>query len=261
MTALTDSTFWDAYWDSIHLPATVDQTIQWHYALTEALRRLLPNGSGKTLFEVGCAPGRWLVWFQQALGFSVAGCDISEHGLRLTHKNLELNRIQGELFKLDLLQDQLPPVQYDVVISLGVVEHFSEPDPIIAQHIALLKPGGWLVLEVPNFAGSLNYHLAQWCGAQDLINVHNLSVMHPTFFKNLPQRHAVRLAHLSYLGGFDPGLIVFNSSPQPNTPSSARAAHLILRGVNKISSRFPKIMSRWNSRHFSHMLLGLFQKL
>lgn len=38
----------------------------------------------------------------------------------------------------------------DVVLSLGVVEHHPEPAAVIARHAVVLRPGGTLVLMVPN---------------------------------------------------------------------------------------------------------------
>jgi ubiquinone/menaquinone biosynthesis C-methylase UbiE len=39
---------------------------------------------------------------------------------------------------------------YDCVYSLGLLEHFDDPTPVLAEMLRVLKPGGWLyALVVP----------------------------------------------------------------------------------------------------------------
>jgi 2-polyprenyl-3-methyl-5-hydroxy-6-metoxy-1,4-benzoquinol methylase len=39
------------------------------------------------------------------------------------------------------------------VISFGFIEHFDNPENVIQKHLDLLKPGGILIVGVPNFTG------------------------------------------------------------------------------------------------------------
>ena len=75
--ALTDERFWDEFWSKIQLPALLDERVQWQGALAEVFRKHLPRGNDRTLLEIGCAPGRWLIWFAQNLGYRVAGSELS----------------------------------------------------------------------------------------------------------------------------------------------------------------------------------------
>jgi len=36
---------------------------------------------------------------------------------------------------------------------LGFIEHFDEPVGVVVRHLDLLKPGGILLLGVPNYGG------------------------------------------------------------------------------------------------------------
>ena len=42
---------------------------------------------------------------------------------------------------------------YDVVLSAGVVEHFDDAAEVVATFARLVRPGGYLVTDVPNLAG------------------------------------------------------------------------------------------------------------
>lgn len=42
--------------------------------------------------------------------------------------------------------DQLPPGNYDFVVSFGVLHHIPEPDPVVARAFETLRPGGRIVV-------------------------------------------------------------------------------------------------------------------
>ena len=45
------------------------------------------------------------------------------------------------------------PLLFDVVMSRGFIEHFDEPSSVVDRHLDLLKPGGLLVVSIPNLRG------------------------------------------------------------------------------------------------------------
>jgi SAM-dependent methyltransferase len=47
---------------------------------------------------------------------------------------------------LNVRGDQLPPLNLDLVISIGVVHHIPDPDPVMSAAYAALKPGGQILL-------------------------------------------------------------------------------------------------------------------
>ncbi len=256
--ALTDEAFWDRYWSGIHLPARVDLRVQWQFALAGALKRVLPRDASLTLFEVGCAPGRWLIWFHREFGYQVAGCDTSPKGVELTRRNLQLGGVDGRIYQMDVLRDGIPSHAFDVVLSLGVIEHFADPRPVVARHLDLLRPGGTLVLEVPNMAGWLNLKLLRAAGMNDLVSVHNLRVMHREYFESVARDFGLRIRFLNYIGGFDPGLMVANHDSRRH---GRRAVMYPLWVVDRLFRLFPACRTaavRWNRAPFSHMLLGVF---
>lgn len=264
--ALTDEVFWDHFWEDIKLPDIIDVRVQWYLALTNELRRHLPQDSALKLFEIGCAPGRWLIWFNQALGYHVAGCDISPHGVQLTQENLRLNNVSGEIYQADVFADTLPEQAFDIVFSVGVIEHFEQPEAIINRHLRLLKPGGYLVLEVPNMAGWLNLWLMRLAGMHDFLAVHNLTVMNQAYFQTIARNFNLQTTFLGYIGGFDPGLILYNyvqvlQGKRIRQELWRRRAFIIpfIWLLERLFNRSPSFFTRFNAPFCSHMLLGIFR--
>lgn len=259
--ALTDPDFWDNYWAGIKLPERVEVNIQWQLALAKEFRRHLPAGHSLKLFEVGGAPGRWLAWFAQEMGYQVSTCDSSPHGVQLTLENLRLHQVEGEVYQVDFLTGPLPEHTFDVVVSIGFIEHFSDPKPIIARHLDLLKPGGLLALEVPNMAGWLNLNLLRLAGMHDFLSVHNLAVMNPTYFQAIAQEFGLELKFLGYIGGFDPATVT-GSYPY-RIRHIWRTGHFIVPGLvlmERLLFRLvPGLFAKFNAPFCSSMLLGIFQ--
>ncbi len=215
--ALTDDIFWDQFWDSVTLPDLVDEQIQWQSALANTFRQQLPYDPTLKLVEIGCAPGRWLIWFNKVFGYHVTGCDISTQGVELTQKNFAMNDVDGAVYQADAFSDDLPKHEFDIVASLGLIEHFDEPHKIIDRHLRLLKPGGIIILEVPNMAGSLNLKLMQSAGMHDFLAKHNLGIMTQSYFNSIARDFDLQIQFLNYIGGFDLGLIWYNFLPELRT--------------------------------------------
>ena len=109
---------------------------------------------GQRLVEVGAGGSTILPYFGREFGFHVVGLDYSAAGCALVEQNLLREGVTGEVVCADIFQ---PPVgeigRADVVVSFGVVEHFSDPAECVLACSALLKPGGLMITTVPNMAG------------------------------------------------------------------------------------------------------------
>jgi SAM-dependent methyltransferase len=102
---------------------------------------------------------------------------------------------QGDFWKFE------PEELYDLVLSLGFIEHFDDVDAAFARHLALLRPGGRLVLEVPNFQG-IGRLLQRWCDP-DWLALHNMDAMGHQRYLKLAAQHGLDVLAVHYFGGFD----------------------------------------------------------
>lgn len=256
--SLTNEAFWDEFWDRTSVPTTIDLQTQWQFALAKVLKDSLPYDPSLKLFEIGCAPGRWLVWFHQALGYQVSGCDTSPKGAQLTRDNLRLNGVQGTIYEKDFMGGDLPLHAFDVVVSLGVIEHFEDPKPFIERHLAFLKPGGVLILEVPNMAGWLNLRLLKSARMQDLLSVHNLDVMNRPFFESLVKDFDLRIKFLDYVGGFDPGMVVHNHNSRTHGRTAIMYPLWAMERLSRLLPSSKHVLTKLNGASYSNLLVGIF---
>jgi SAM-dependent methyltransferase len=134
----------------------------WFHELSEirfrrilsTLRRLCPGGR---LLDVGCATGDFLVEARRA-GYEAAGLEISDYAAGVA-KERGLDVFPGGLGDFPA-----PQGSFDIVTMFHVLEHMEQPGEALRTHVKrLLRPGGILVVEVPNFA-SLRARLdgAEW---------------------------------------------------------------------------------------------------
>lgn len=173
-------------------------------------RYLSPNSSG-SLVEVGCAPGRWLIYCHEKFGFRLAGFEFSRTGIAKTRQNLLFNKMEADLFLENFLTCDLLGRQYDVVLSLGFIEHFQNPEPVFERQAQLLKPGGTMIVEVPNLRG-VNGILAS-LSRSNMLLYHNLKVMDRGVLRNLAEKVGLESAYIGYIGGFEPGLFDASAAP------------------------------------------------
>jgi SAM-dependent methyltransferase len=112
--------------------------------------------ASKRFLEVGCATGRWLIYFHRTFGYAVTGCDYSEAGCVEARESLARASIPGDIVQDDLFRLQ---GRWDVVFSGGLIEHFTDAQGVLGKFTSLLNPGGFLVTIVPNLSGlSGAYH-------------------------------------------------------------------------------------------------------
>ncbi len=114
-----EGTFWNSFYEDRNkkVPFFVD-------APDENLVNYVERGwitPGRVL-ELGCGPGRNAIFLAQ-LGFEVDAIDLSTEGLdwareRASEKEVNVNFIQGNIFKLDL-----PLQEYDLIYDSGCFHH------------------------------------------------------------------------------------------------------------------------------------------
>jgi 2-polyprenyl-3-methyl-5-hydroxy-6-metoxy-1,4-benzoquinol methylase len=207
---------------------------------TRNLQRLLERyvRPGMTVVEVGCAPGKHLAWVTHTLGAHVSGLDYSARGLEFSRRLFEALGLTGDLRCEDLLNTTLANDAFDLVYSVGVIEHFDDPRPIVARHVALARPGGVVVIAVPNYRGVYGT-LQRHFDAPNLA-IHNLQIMTEDGLRGLaPSGTRVRAYPF---GRLDPWLVNFGR----RWPSVlATAVSWALNGVGLIQPVALKPLAPW----------------
>jgi 2-polyprenyl-3-methyl-5-hydroxy-6-metoxy-1,4-benzoquinol methylase len=101
---------------------------------------------GGHLLDVGCASGAFL-WAAAEAGWAVTGIEPAKVFYEEACKKLSR---RAEVFCTTLQKASFPAASFDAVTLWDVLEHVPEPVKFLHDCAVLLKPGGYLLLNVPN---------------------------------------------------------------------------------------------------------------
>ena len=113
----------------------------WNWEHKEALKNLAP---GSKVLEVGCGTGSFIFSLKEK-GFDCTG-------LELNKAAAEVCRKKGLIVYNELLDEHLlkHAGKYDAVCAFQVLEHVYDVRSFINECLQCLKPGGKLIMGVPN---------------------------------------------------------------------------------------------------------------
>lgn len=110
------------------------------------IRRIerLAGGTGRVL-DIGCGPG-WFLAQMRARGWETRGTERSSRAAQLARDLLNLDVRAQEISEL-VAEGEV----FDAIVFWHVAEHVHDPAEVLAGIAHLLRPGGVLMIGVPNF--------------------------------------------------------------------------------------------------------------
>ncbi|MBI1281326.1 MAG: methyltransferase domain-containing protein [Anaerolineaceae bacterium] len=101
------------------------------------------------ILDVGCGAGVTVLELAQ-MGYEVDGLDIAPKMIQRAQNEAQRRNLECE-FKIGIAEDLTYHDQYyDVVIALGLLGNILDDKPALAEMARVLKPGGRLILTMPN---------------------------------------------------------------------------------------------------------------
>lgn len=195
---LTDKNFWANYWESKQDLAFV---VPPKHTFHQIFRSLIESKSIKSAIELGGFPGYYAIFLKKYFNVDTTLFDFYIHPKIMQEvfaaNGLDANSInvvEGDLFKYE------PSVQYDLVLSCGLIEHFNDTTDIIARHLTFLKPGGTLLITIPNFTGVNGW--VQQKFDRDNYDKHNISCMYPDLLSGIATKLGLEEVRSTYYGYF-----------------------------------------------------------
>ncbi|MBI4577737.1 MAG: class I SAM-dependent methyltransferase [Planctomycetes bacterium] len=179
-----------------------------HMQLDSLFTRIIPRQRALNIIEMGCGNSIWLPYFARKFGLDVWGLDYSESGCELARRNLQRAGVRGNILCRDFLDD-IPDMEhgFDIVISMGVIEHFPKPDAIVQLFMRFLRHGGVMITIVPNLHGI--FGTLQKKISKEIYDGHRVFDLHDLMdFHTL---NHMKVLHGSYLRFLDPSVV--NLSP------------------------------------------------
>jgi SAM-dependent methyltransferase len=248
---LTEVQYWDEYWAGYNLPSLVAYSRNHgHNQILDALTRFIDSTCGIKILEIGGAPGQYLAFMLTK--FAAAGyvIDFSSVGIEATRRNFEMLNLPVNVIHADIFDNTIKG-EYDVVFSLGFIEHFHDVESVVAQHIRLAKPGGLVIVGCPNLRGVNEWFLKRL--APEMLATHNLNMMDPALWDAFERKHGLEVLLKKYVGGFEPA--VFNRIER-RTPKT-----LVLKALaTAMTFAFrPKFFKRTSSPKLSQYILAVYR--
>ncbi|MFN2644329.1 MAG: class I SAM-dependent methyltransferase [Burkholderiales bacterium] len=150
----------EALFDSLALEYVRSRERQFSFITQKRIVIELLGGAHGRLLEVGCGPGIMLPDLL-GMGFEVHGLDVSAEMIRRAEQRVSSHALAqrcnlgvGDVEKLDY-----PDATFDAVLGMGVLEYLPSYDAALREIARVLKPGGHVVLTIPNRASA--YHVAR----------------------------------------------------------------------------------------------------
>lgn len=196
--ALTDRAFWLRYWES---KTDLIQTVEDRNFFSELFAEIIQKEKTTTAIELGGFPGHFSIYLKKKYNLDIALFDFVIHEKLITQllQRNELRRDELQTLEGDIFQYQ-PQQQWDLVFSLGLIEHFKDTQAIVHQHLAYVKPGGTLLLTIPNLRG-LNGWIQKTFDPSNY-SKHYLHLMDPVYLKSVVEKEGLEVQRAEYYGKF-----------------------------------------------------------
>lgn len=178
---LTDKSFWLNYWET---KKDLIQKIPVNNTFTQVFDKIIGKDSTKSAIELGGFPGHFCIYLKKRFGLEVSLFDFVIH--REILKDLlrvnDLNKEDVQTMEGDIMTYK-PINRFDLVFSLGLIEHFNDSKKIIEKHLEFLNPGGTLFISLPNFRGLNGWIQKKF--DQENYSKHNIGCMDIAYLKKV----------------------------------------------------------------------------
>jgi SAM-dependent methyltransferase len=155
---LTDEQQWAEHWRGLERPRVAMNPLRPLFRDRHRLfQRFIPPAAGGTVLEIGAYPGTYLKYFHDHFGYVpwgveyVESCAVRAREI-LAEAGVVATILARDFFSLDVA-DSPSGAGWDLVASFGFVEHFEDVAPVVERHFGVTRPGGYVVISVPNHAG------------------------------------------------------------------------------------------------------------
>ncbi|MBI5855781.1 MAG: class I SAM-dependent methyltransferase [Nitrospirae bacterium] len=178
--------YWDQKYEEYRVSDAQEQEDERRYAtLRQGIIDRIPQGA--RLLDVGCGSGRFMELLRAQKQCTCTGLDISQVAVDLSvRKGFTAFRTE-----LPNIPAELPSAGFDVITTVEVLEHISDPDAVIKALTRLVKPGGLLIVGVPEGCMSpdeVDEHVSEFDGPK-------LRGMFESGFSVVNEQHVTTTGH------------------------------------------------------------------
>lgn len=130
---------WDSFWGKGNLDY-IRKTVEELSAIDGI--------QGKKILEIGAGSGATSIKLAES-GGNVTCLDYSKISASLIRKNAQVVDTQVSIIVADAHAIPIEDESYDICFHQGFLEHFREVTPLLKEQHRILKPGGYILIDVP----------------------------------------------------------------------------------------------------------------
>jgi len=185
---LTEKAFWEEYWLNYRFTPVPNRMFFHNY---------LPTGMQGSFIEVGGFPGLTATYIYKNFTQNVSILDYhinkdivnrveKENGLPVN----AIKTIEQDFFSFT------SDIKYDLVFSLGFIEHFEDTKDVIKRHIDLGSENSTFLIILPNLRGINGW--IQYLFDRKNLEIHNLKSMDINYLKQIMKELNVKNVSVEY---------------------------------------------------------------
>ncbi len=151
---------------------------------------------------MGGGLGRYLAYLGRTHGYRCAAMDFSPRAARWPAATSSFSGCRSRCTSATSWTRASRPAAFDLVYSLGLIEHFTDLTAVVAAHARLVRPGGTLILGAPNVVGVNRWFMERL--APERMAVHNSDCLDIGRWDEFERRLGLERLFREYVGGFEP---------------------------------------------------------
>jgi len=251
---LTGRNFWETYWETGNSKKKNNRPSLCVLEILKAFDLYLPAEKDLKILEIGGAKGEYLLYLVKRFGYEGYSLDYSSAGNEATLETFLKAGKKVKVYERDLFADNSDLPLFDIVFSLGLIEHFDDPVTVVESHLKLLRPGGILLIGVPNYSGI--YHLVLKHLAPSMFVTHNLRIMDIATWSDFEQKFGLETIYRDYIGGFEP----LNMKKLEKKSLLNRLIYFKIQVLTVLFSFRFRWLRKFNSAFISSYMIGIYKK-
>lgn len=128
----------------------------WYGMVRDVLSQCSTLTSGTRILEIGCGEGTFSRWLAGQGAAAVVGADFASTAIARARRGPEMPNLTFEV--QDVQRLPYGDADFDLIVSCETLEHVPNPSHGVFELARVLRPGGTLLLTMPNYLSVTGLH-------------------------------------------------------------------------------------------------------
>lgn len=246
-TDYTDQQYWESYYSRSN--TSRDRIVTICSAYKPIWEKWIGSAkSPKDFIEIGAYPGRYLAYLADTYQLHPTGLDFNSDLVKINESMQALGVSDFHYEQADFFKHK-PAKQFDLVFSNGFIEHFENYQEVLDLHVPYLKPGGSLLIMIPNKRYLRKVY--GWLCDYENLKAHNLKCMRFKTFTDFAKRNGLKIELLTYYGGFPYAV---------HTKKLNLAQRLLVKVTRAFFKPLNPLIKQYPNRFLSENIMAVFSR-